>query len=150
MKSEELELEFLLFHSQDTRRKVCNFGFSRKANKADGVTTHIGLPKTSPYKVPETFSTSASQGSKTARDIWSFYVFVYAVLVRGRIHKTVQDYPGILYVAPAGGEAAEKNKGQANLAKKIIVRANIISSDDTLREVAPKCISLKPISRPRI
>jgi len=43
-----------------------------------------------------------------------------------------------------------QNKEKFNLPDKIIERANGISSDDVLRNVAIKCLSLNPKSRPRI
>lgn len=94
-----------------------------------------------PYIAPET---SAQQDNGTARDMWSFGFVICEVLVPDFVGQLVREHPGILNLA-SPEKVAENNKGMAGFAENILD-----SSDSILKDVAIKCLSLEPKSRPRI
>jgi len=89
---------------------------------------------------PEAFSKSAQQGSKRARDIWSFGVLICEVLIPNFLLNIVNRHP----------EGVHAITGSGQFANEIAETVRIISWEGDLRDCAVSCLSLEPKDRPTI
>lgn len=126
------------------RAKVSDFGVSRNAKETDLV-THTTREYTRPtgtslYMPPEAFNSSPHDGSMPARDIWSLGVLMCEVLEPGFLASIVRDHPQGIHVITGSGQ----------FAIEVAEKAQTLSCDRDLRDLAVSCLSLNPEMRPRI
>lgn len=95
---------------------------------------------TSLYMPPEPFSNSAQEGSRRARDIWSFGVLMRVVFLPDFLLNIVSKHPEGVHRIPATGQ----------FAYEIAESVGTVSWDGGLHDLAIVGLSLDPQSRPRI